>query len=236
MSVSEEWIEFVNAVAREVKKEFPDRIISTNGYANRNLPPQGVAIDPNLSIMFAAIWSDTLHAYDDPKSWQMVRQGQMLRRWCELSDKVWVYGYNHTMLATALTPLPITRKLARDLPLMKKWGVVGFNDEARNQWAESGITTKYLRARLEWNAGADVKAMLDDFFARWYGPAAGPGAAVLGRDRRGDREDAVARPRGPHHAVRLHAGDDGGTCERRSRRRRRRPTPSGIACTSAWTG
>src|SRR5690606_34643301 len=80
MSNTEEWIEWVNAVTREVNKEFPDRIISTNGYATRNMAPFGVDINPNISIMFAAIWSDTLHAYDDPKSWQMVRQGQLLKR------------------------------------------------------------------------------------------------------------------------------------------------------------
>jgi hypothetical protein len=174
LSISEEWIAFVNAVAGLVRQEFPDRVITTNGYANRNLPPEGAAIDPGISIMFAAIWSDTLHAYDDPKSWQMVRQGQMLRRWCGLSDKVWIYGYNYTNLTSALTPVPITRKLARDFPLMKKWGVVGFNDEARNQWAECGITTKYIRARLEWNANAPVDALLDDYFAQWYGAAARP--------------------------------------------------------------
>jgi len=174
LSASEEWIGFVNGMAREVRQEFPDRVVTTNGYANRNLPPEGVAVEPNVSIMFAAIWSDTLHAYDEEKSWQMVRQGQMLRRWCGLSDKVWIYGYNHTMLASALTPVPTTRKLARDFPLLKKWGVVGFNDEARNQWAECGISTKYVRARLEWDANANVDSLLDDYFARWYGPAAKP--------------------------------------------------------------
>ena len=177
MSISEEWYEFVNAVTREVKKDFPDRVVTTSAYANRNLPPEGVAIDPNISLMFAAIWSDNLHAYDDPKSWQMVRQGQMLRRWCRLSDKVWLYGYNYTMLVSSLTPLPITRKLARDFPLLKQWGVVGFNDEARNQWAETGIPTRYVRARLEWKADADVKGMLDEFYTLWYGKAAGPAGA-----------------------------------------------------------
>src|SRR5205823_3753761 len=84
-----------------------------------------------------------------PKSWQMRRQGQMLRRWCELSPRVWVYNYDYTMLVSALTPVPLTRKLARDVPLMKKWGCVGFADEARNQWAECGPQTKYVRARLK---------------------------------------------------------------------------------------
>lgn len=173
-STTEEWIEFVNAVAREVGREFPDRVITTNGYANRNTPPLGVVIEPNISIMFAAIWSDTIHAYDNSRSWQMQRQGQMLRQWCALSDKVWLYNYSYAMLVSGLTPVPQTRKLSRDYPLMKQWGAVGFMDEARNQWIEGGITTKYIRARLSWDADADVEALLDDFFDRWYGAAARP--------------------------------------------------------------
>jgi hypothetical protein len=176
-SITEEWIAFVNAVAREVKKDFPDKIIATNGYANRNTPPVGERPDKNVGIMFAAIWCDTLHAYDDPKSWLMRRQGEMLREWCRQSDRVWLYNYEEIMLVTALTPLPLTRKLARDFPLLKKWGCIGFADEARNQWAECGIQTKYIRSRLMWDANADAKALLDDYFSRWYGPAAAPSRA-----------------------------------------------------------
>lgn len=177
VSTSEEWIEWINAVAREVNKEFPGRIITTNGYANRNTPPLGVKIEPNISVMFAAIWSDTLHAFDDPKSWQNVRQGQVLKRWCELNDKIWIYGYDYNMLVSGLTPVPVTRKWARNFPLMKKWGVIGFIDETRNVWAESGIPTKYLKARLEWNANANVEEILSDFYTQWYGAAARPSRA-----------------------------------------------------------
>jgi len=177
VSTSEEWFTFVNKVAAEVRREFPDVYIATNGYANRNMPPQGVKLDDHLVVMFAAIWSCTLHAYDDPHCWQKVRQGQMLKRWCELSKNVWIYGYNYQMLVSALTPLPETRKLRRDFPLMKKWGIIGFHDETRNVWAECGIASRYLRAQLEWNANADVDAILDDFYAKWYSKAAAPARA-----------------------------------------------------------
>ncbi len=173
-SITEEWMRFVNAVTAEVRKEFPDAYIATNGYANRNLPPQGVKLDENLVIMFAAIWSCTLHAYDDPHCWQKVRQGQILQQWTSLCKNVWIYGYHYQMLVSALTPLPETRKLRRDFPLLKKWGVIGFWDEARNQWAENGIASRYLRAYLEWNANADADAILEDFYAHWYGKAAAP--------------------------------------------------------------
>jgi hypothetical protein len=174
MSISEEWMRFVKAVTEEVRKEFPDAYIATNGYANRDIPPQGVTPDDHMVLMFAAIWSCTLHAYDDDHCWQKTRQGQMLKRWCELCKNVWIYGYNYQMLVSGLTPLPESRKLARDFPLMKRWGVMGFNDENRNVWAEAGIFSRYLRAQLEWNANADVEALADDFYAKWYGAAARP--------------------------------------------------------------
>ena len=173
-STSEEWFRFVNLVTAEVRKEFPDIYISTNGYANRNIPPQGVTLDDHLVILFCANWCDTYHAYDNPKSWQTVRQGQMLQEWTSQCDNVWIYDYNYVNLVSALTAVPRVRKLARDFPLMKEWGVMGFIAETRNAWMESGITTRYVRANLQWDADADVEAILDDYFEKWYGRAAVP--------------------------------------------------------------
>jgi len=171
-SITEEWLTFANNVTKEVRKEYPDKYIAVNGYANRNLPPQGVELDDHMGIMFAAIWCCPLHAFDDPHCWQKVRQGQMLQQWCKVAKNVWIYGYNFQMLATGLTPLPETRKLRRDFPLLKKWGVAGFFDESRNIWAEAGIASRYLRSRLEWNANADVDAILNEYYQNWYGKAA----------------------------------------------------------------
>jgi len=176
-STSEEWIRFVNNVTDEVHKEFPNVLISTNGYANRDMPPQGVKLNDKLIIMVAAIWSCTLHAYDDPACWQKERFGDYLQQWCKDCRNVWIYGYNYQMLVSGLTPLPETRKLARDFPLMKKWGVMGFIDETRNVWMEAGISSRYLRAKLEWNAGENVDSVLSDFYNTWYGPAAKPARA-----------------------------------------------------------
>ena len=171
LSITEEWLAFANNVTAAVRQELPDVYIATNGYANRDAPPQGIELDDHLVIMFAAIWSCPLHGYDDEHCWQKVRQGQMLKRWCELSDNVWIFGYNQQLFVSGLTPLPEFTKLRRDFPLMKEWGVIGFWSQARNVWAEVGIASRYLRARLEWDANADVDAILDDFFDKWYGKA-----------------------------------------------------------------
>lgn len=172
LSISEEWFRFINNVTKEVNKEFPDFIVTTNGYTNRTFPPEGVALDPHVGVMFAAIWADLLHSYDDPKSWQQQLQGQMLQRWGKLSNHVFVYNYNFPMLVTGLTPMPLTRKIARNTPLMKKWGIIGFEDEQTFPWMAHGITSFYLRSKLYWHADDDSKAILNDYYDKWYGPAA----------------------------------------------------------------
>lgn len=177
VSISEEWFSFVNKVIEEVRKEFPDAYIATNGYANRDLPPQGIKINDHMVLMFAAIWSCTIHSHDNPQCWQKNLQGKIIKRWTEICPNVWIYGYIDNMLVSALTPMPEVHKIRRDIPLYKKWGVIGFWDEARNVWAEAGIASRYVRAKLEWNADADVDAILDDFYSKWYGPAARPARA-----------------------------------------------------------
>jgi hypothetical protein len=174
--ISNEWFHFVNAIMEEVNREFPDHKLVTNGYANRDIPPELPSFNQrhNLVVMFANINACTLHAYDNPRCWQMERQGQMLRRWCQLCDQVWVYDYNYTMLVGKFTLTPMVDRVRRNLPLLKQWGLLGFHDQDEADWSLTGIPTRLVRAALEWDTKADVNELLTDFYARWYGPAASP--------------------------------------------------------------
>ncbi|MCL2329850.1 MAG: DUF4838 domain-containing protein, partial [Phycisphaerae bacterium] len=177
--VSNEWFYFVNRILDGVNEEFPDHIIATNGYANRDVPPElppdiKFNKNKNLTVMFANICACTIHSYDDPKCWQMKRQGEMVRTWATLSDKVWIYNYNYTMLINKGTLTPMVHRLRRNLPLLNEWGVIGFHDQDEGDLSISGLPTRIVRARLQWNTKADVDAILDDFFTKWFGPAAKP--------------------------------------------------------------
>ena len=63
----------------------------------------------------------------------------------------------------------MVHRLRRNIPLLKEWGVLGFHDQDEADWAMSGLTTRIVRARLEWDTKADVDAILDDFYAKWFG-------------------------------------------------------------------
>ena len=52
----------------------------------------------------------------------MQRQGQMIRQWGTLCDKVWLYNYNYTMLVSKFTLTPMVHRVRRNIPLLKAVG------------------------------------------------------------------------------------------------------------------
>jgi hypothetical protein len=118
-----------------------------------------------------------MHAFDNPRSWMAQRQGQMIRQWCKQYNDVYMYTYISYMLAGCGAPIPLAHRTAHEMPLLKKWGVVGFIDDGRTVRGESGIFPTYLRARMMWDADLNPTAVEDEFFANWYGPAAQPAKA-----------------------------------------------------------
>jgi hypothetical protein len=174
-STTEEWMLWIQGVSAEVRKEFPDKFLTTNGYANRHSPPIGIEPDPSICIMFAAIFSDTYHALNHPNSWMTTRQYNMLKRWTELYDNVYMYNYLYfNLVGNGAPPIPLARRHRLEMPLLKQLEIAGFWDEGRTVRGESGIFPHYLRAQMMWDAGLDANALAAEYFTNWYGPAAEP--------------------------------------------------------------
>jgi len=174
---SQEWFYFMDGLLEATWQKYPGHIISTNGYANRVFPPEVSRTfnqHKNLTVMFADILGCTIHGYGDPKCWQAREQYNMLKQWCKISDKVWVYGYNYTMLVSKGTLTPMTRRVRSTVPMTKAAGSIGFLDQEEADMSLLGIPTYVARTALEWNTKANVDAILADFYAKWFGPAARP--------------------------------------------------------------
>ncbi|MDO8586578.1 MAG: DUF4838 domain-containing protein [Armatimonadota bacterium] len=172
-----EYFFFVNGLLNATGQKYPGYLIATNGYANRYVPPENIPDFNkynNLTIMFADIVGCTIHRYDDPKCWQNRRQYSLLKRWCKLTDKVWIYGYNYTMLVSKDTVTPMVKRIRANIPMTRDTGCLGFNDLEFTDISQLGIPTYVVRAALEWNTEADVDAILADYYRKWFGPAAKP--------------------------------------------------------------
>ncbi|MCC6698542.1 MAG: DUF4838 domain-containing protein [Candidatus Hydrogenedentes bacterium] len=169
-SLSDQWFRFANAVAKEVYKEFPDRWLLTNGYANRVLPPEGVGpLSPNLGIQSALLDACTLHPIGDERCWQRQVYKGILDRWTRELNCVFIYDYDPGKSLDGL-PFPMLHNLMRDFPYFKQRNLWGFWTEGQNCWMVTHLNY-YIRGRLMWDADADVRALVRDYCESFYGPA-----------------------------------------------------------------
>lgn len=170
-SLSDAWFRFANKVATDVYKEFPDRWLFTNGYANRVRPPEGVGpLSPNLGIQSAMIDSCTLHPIGDARCWQRQTYKAVLDRWTDSLRCVFIYDYDPGKAIDGL-PFPALHNLQRDFAYFRSRGIWGFWTEGNNSWMVTHLNY-YVRGKLMWDADADVRAIVRDYCEKFYGPAA----------------------------------------------------------------
>ena len=172
-SLSDLWFGFANAVATEVYKEFPDRWLFTNGYANRVRPPEGVGkLAPKLGIQSAMISICTLHPIGDPVCIQRQVYKTIFDRATRDLNSVFVYDYDPGKGLDGM-PFPALHNLEHDFPYFKDRNIWGFWTEGQNCWMVTHLNY-YARAKLMWNAKTDVRALVRDYCEKFYGAAADP--------------------------------------------------------------
>ena len=169
-SISTPWFHFVHAVMKLTQKDFPDHRFATNGYANRDIPPEipaGQLQRPaNLVLMFADIGACSIHRYDDPKCFQMATAGRDAPAMGKALDKVWIYNYNYTMLVGKGTIVPMVQRLRRDHPFLKKAGIFGFHDQDEADMARCRAYRRGVRVRAgverQGGRGRDPRRLLHE--------------------------------------------------------------------------
>jgi hypothetical protein len=68
-------------------------------------------------------------------------------------------------------PFSMVRQVASEFPWYHAKGMIGMAPECHPAWSYHGPAL-YLAARMLWDPGLEVQAVLDEYFARFYGPAA----------------------------------------------------------------
>ena len=163
--------QYANRIAEEVYKEFPERWVLTNGYANRVRLPEGVEqFAPNLGIQSAIIAACSIHATGDPTCWQRITYKGIMDRWMDNLDFLLIYDYDPAKSLDNL-PFPALHCLKTDMKYFHDGGVWGFWTEGSNSWMVTHLNY-YVRAKLMWDVDTDVDALVRDYCQRFYGPAA----------------------------------------------------------------
>jgi len=169
------WLRFVNAIAEEIEKDYPDVLVDTFAYEWTVEPPRNVKPRHNVVIRYAPIYGCSYHAYDDPNCALNVQEhsADYLKRWCEISPRVWIWYY--MLDGGVLHPSPLLKPLQQNFALFDKLGVKGFSTF---QLRPHGPTfflhnvKSYLAAKLMWDPSYDVDSGIEEFCRAYYGPAA----------------------------------------------------------------
>ena len=172
-STSEVWFQFANRIATEVYKKHPQRWVLTNGYSNRVRVPEGVGpLSPNLGIQSAVIAACVLHPIGDEHCWQRRLYKQILDRWTEELNCVFIYDYEPG-ISLANLPSPTLHNLANDIRYYKDRGVWGFWTESGYAWMITHLNN-YVRGKLMWDVEEDVRELVCDYCEKFYEEAADP--------------------------------------------------------------
>jgi Domain of unknown function (DUF4838) len=176
-SVTDPMLELLNSVARRLRERHPasQSKIGFLAYSNMFLPPvRETTVEPSLYGMLAPIDIDPIHSMDDPQSPPKQEYRTILDKWAKLAGgRLTIYDYDQSMLVWRDLPNPSQQAFQKDVQRYREAGVLGIDTESRMALATTGINL-YLRGRLMWNPDENVDVLLDDFYAKFFGPARAP--------------------------------------------------------------
>ncbi len=172
--MSEEYGGFAAGIARA----FPDKYVALSAYSLREMPPQGVALPPNVSVSVWPITSCVLHAGDHPACWRRQEMMAIIEGWRKLTPHVVACGYSPGLLSVygpsgGFVPECDVSVFAREAPMLKKMGVKGSWDQGATAFMATWLSY-YVRAQLLWDVKIDVAALKREFYGTFFGPEAGP--------------------------------------------------------------
>ena len=164
---SETVFNFVNKVAEEVGKKYPDVFICCLAYSHHGHPPT-FDLRPNVYVPVA-----------QTMRWSPLSNPQTAEVLAKKKARPGVYAYYDVYTWFKDGPGPKNAGsgnlewLVRTVNEDKKHGVEGYYTEMSNNWGAQGLGY-YMAARLWWDTESDTETLMRDFFDKAFGPAAEP--------------------------------------------------------------
>jgi len=182
--ITNRYVDFYQYVARRVAAVSPESILNFYCYADyTQAPSRDVRLEPNLCAWIAPIRYCRFHSIGQEGCPSRKQLEELLAGWDGAAAKIAYRTYNYN-LAECVVPFSMISVWKHDIPYLKQKGCIGINLETLTNWQIYGPHI-YLSIRLAYDPVADADAIMDDYFLKFYGPAAAPAMKQywLGIDR-----------------------------------------------------
>ena len=186
-------LEFVNAAAAEVEKQYPDVTVGTLIYQWTRTPPQGMRPRANVKLQLCSIECCQIHPISDVDCPMNTRFREDLAGWAELTDNIAIWHYN-VNFRNYLVPCPNLFNLERNVRFFVENDAKGiFMQCAGNTTgAEFSDLRNYVICNLLWDPTRSGEQLMEEFVRLHYGRAAPPVRRFI------DRVHTAARDSGKH--------------------------------------
>jgi hypothetical protein len=167
-------IQFVNTLAAALEKEVPGARIKTDAYLWTRKPPKNLKPRPNVLITFAPIEADYAHPLAAASNEENRLIGEDIKGWSRITRNLFIWNYVGNR-AHYLMPNPDFDSMVPDVQFFVANGAIGIGE----QGTHNGVATEFAALRMWvlakalWNPKADGNALMSEFEAGYYGPAAG---------------------------------------------------------------
>ena len=169
--------QFINAIAREIRQEYPDIIIRTNCKYGNNPPPEKTKLEPNvlLSVSDKFTVSDPFRPLSHPIN---VQSKTVLESFFKVSKRLAVWDYWNLGGATYFNPPRVETvidALQSDFKYFVSKGVTDlFIEISRDSHSPQNFIdcAYFVGNQLMVDPDQDVEKLIDIFFEHYYGPAA----------------------------------------------------------------
>ena len=171
-SMTDRYVWFFNKVLDGIKDEFPDKKVAFYAYAAYMRPPVKVKPDPKIVPATAVIALCRLHGMGNPICPEKSYEKYITTAWGKVVPEVYNRGYWYNLADPGLPYFMISR-VKQEIRLGKELGIKGWRVETADNLAAE-LPSVYLASKLMWDDKADADAILQDFYQKFFGPAASP--------------------------------------------------------------
>ncbi len=164
-------IHFVNAVAEEIEKQFPDFLIETLAYQYTRQAPLQVKPRRNVIIRLCSIECSFSQPLGTGPQNEKFRKN--VEDWSAMAPNLYVWNYV-TNFADYILPHPNLRGLAPDIRFFVDHKVMGIFEQGDSGCSCGDFVElrAWLLAHLMWDPSLNENQLIDEFLADYYGPAA----------------------------------------------------------------
>ncbi|MCX7426084.1 MAG: DUF4838 domain-containing protein [Planctomycetia bacterium] len=173
-------LRFVNAVAEDIEKEFPDVLVETLAYQYTRTPPKLVKPRQNVVVRLCSIECSFVQPLATGPQNEKFRND--IEGWSKIAPRLYVWDYV-TNFSNYILPHANLRVLAPNLRFFVDHNVMAMFEQGD---AGCGVgdfvrLRAWLISHLMWNPNRDEKALVREFLEGYYGPAAPHLEAYLNR-------------------------------------------------------